>query len=258
MDEIRRGAVIDLNDEGEAVTELQKRWTALGYGVKATGTFGPTTSGVLKRFQEDHGVQATGKFGPTTLAMLEKVERQKTEQQAAVEDLKGISPQELKSLGQRDPKAFFEALLPAALESEREYGVPAAMTLAQGALESEWAKHPIGGYNIFGIKGSGPAGSVKVRTREVYSGKNHYIYANFARYSNFYEAVKEHGKLYNNGYYDKGLNQFKQDGNVLKFVDNVSKTYATDPRYASSIKRIMREYGLLEMVEAAKSPTQFA
>jgi len=77
MAQIRKGAVIELNVQGESVKALQRRLTALGYGVKDTGVFGPTTQALLEKFQSDHRVQATGKFGRTTLAQLEQVEQQR-------------------------------------------------------------------------------------------------------------------------------------------------------------------------------------
>lgn len=166
-----------------------------------------------------------------------------------VQTLQYMAPQTLKKLGQTSPSAFFKALLPAAIESEKKYGVPAAVTLAQAALESGWARSPIGGYNIFGIKGRGPAGTVNVSTQEYLKGRYVTIKDNFARYNNFYEAVSAHGKLFHNGYYNKGIKGYAQDKNPLKFVDNIAKTYATDPNYARKIKAIMQTNGLIEMVQ---------
>lgn len=172
--------------------------------------------------------------------------------QAGIAALEKLKPAELHKLGRKDPAAFFKALLPAALESERRSGAPAVMTLVQAAVESDFARSPIGGYNIFGIKGEGPAGTIRLRTREVIKGKNHYVKEPFAKYHNFYEAVREHGKLYNNGHYDKAMAQYAKDKDVMKFVDGVAKIYATDPKYARTLKTRIEEYGLLEMVAAAR------
>lgn len=173
-------------------------------------------------------------------------------QALAAESLKRVSPQELKELGQRSDKtAFFKALLPAALESERKYGVPASVTLAQDALESGWAKSPIGGFNIFGIKGSGPAGKVNVRTKEFEKGKWITINANFAKYNNFQEAVMNHGKVFHGGYkgYDKGLDVYKKTGNDYAFIKAAGPTYATSPTYARDIEKIMKDYNLVDMAK---------
>lgn len=168
--------------------------------------------------------------------------------QMAINRLKTMTPQELKQLGENDKKAFFEALLPAAIESEKTFGVPAEVTLAQAALESGWAESPIGGYNIFGIKGSGPAGTVSVRTHEFYNGKRVNISDNFAKYNNFYEATQRHGKLFHNGYYDKAVTQYAKDRNATRFIDNIHGIYATDPKYSQKIKAIINDFGLDDMV----------
>jgi flagellum-specific peptidoglycan hydrolase FlgJ len=168
--------------------------------------------------------------------------------QQSVAALETMQPSELKALGQSDKKAFFAALLPAAIESEKKYGVPAELTLAQAALESGWAASPIGGYNIFGIKGSGPAGKTSVDTKEFYDGKWVNVRDGFAKYNNFAEAVERHGKLFHNGYYDKAVGQFAQDRSTAAFIDNIQGIYATDPKYSQKINSIIEDYGLTDMV----------
>ncbi|HEY9839708.1 MAG: glucosaminidase domain-containing protein [Candidatus Sericytochromatia bacterium] len=242
------GSVLREQAQGQAVSELQRRLSGLGYAIADTGVMGPDTCEVLKRFQADHGVQETGEFGATSLQALQEAERTQVESKASIEKLKSMKPAELHKLGRKDAMAFFRALLPAALESERKHGSPAVMTLVQAAVESDFARSPVGGYNIFGIKGEGPAGTVQARTREVIRGKNHYVREPFAKYHNFYEAVSAHGQLFNNGNYDKAMQQYAKDKDVLKFVDNVAKIYATDPAYGRTLKARIKEYGLLELV----------
>ncbi|MGE5708083.1 MAG: glucosaminidase domain-containing protein, partial [Bacteroidota bacterium] len=164
--------------------------------------------------------------------------------QPSSNNLSSLSPSELGELGANDKAAFFAALRPAAEEAERVYGVPAALTLAQAALESGWGKHAIGGYNIFGIKGTGPAGTVAKQTQEWDGSKYITITANFAKYHNFYEAVVEHGKLFHNGYYDKAVNQFAQDHDYRNFVNNIQGIYATSPTYSQSIFSLIDQYHL--------------
>lgn len=248
LEQVRAGAVVEPGHKGPAVQWLQATLNKLGYGIQATGELGPSTQEQLKKFQKDYGVEASGKFGPTTLKTLEWALKQTNSIQA----LRKVTPTQLKNMNAEN---FFKTLLPAALESERKYNVPAAVTLAQAALESGFAESPIGGYNIFGIKGRGPAGSARVTTTEYYNGKRVVIQDNFAKYHDFYEAVSAHGKLYHNGYYDKGVNQFAKDRNVSRFIDNIAKTYATDPQYASKLKAMIRQYGIDTLVnEGRKIP----
>lgn len=172
------------------------------------------------------------------------------DQPNAIDKLKEMKPAELKRLGSSDKKAFFAALLPAALESEKKYGVPAEVTLAQAALESGWGKHAIGGYNIFGIKGSGPAGTVSLATKE---GSGTPSRARFAKFNNFHEAIVEHGQMFNNGSYKKGMSNYAKDKNPLKFTDNIASAYATAPNYASQVKSIINKYGLQKIAGEARA-----
>ncbi len=171
----------------------------------------------------------------------------------AAEKLKIVSPQQLKDAGARNKNEFFKMLLPAALESQKKYGVPASVTLAQAALESGWAKSPIGGYNIFGIKGSGPAGTVRVPTKEYIKEKYVTINDNFAKYNNFYEAVMKHGQVFQGNYkgYKNGLSIYEKTKNDYAFIDAVGSTYATDPQYKQSIKKIMQDYDLVNMAKTS-------
>jgi flagellum-specific peptidoglycan hydrolase FlgJ len=160
--------------------------------------------------------------------------------------LKGITPEQLAYLGANDKKKFFEVLKPAAIESEQTYGVPWQLTLAQVALESGWGRSPSGSYNLFGIKGKGPAGSTQLRTREWRNGQYVSEMAGFARYHNFYEAVKEHGKLFHNGYYKKAINAYASgDRDPRHFAQNIHGIYATSPTYAKNLISIMEEYHLI-------------
>lgn len=231
---------------------VQQRLAQLGYPLEASGQSDDATVSVLKRFQQAHGLPQSGQADAPTLEALKRAEVKHQDELAAIEKLKTMKPSELHQLGRKDPKAFFQALLPAALESERKYGVPAVMTLVQAAVESDFARSPIGGYNLFGIKGAGPAGTVELKTREVIKGKNHTVSAGFAKYHNFYEAASSHGQLFTNGYYDKAMEQYARDKDSLKFIDNIAKIYATDPHYAQALKNRIAEYDLLDLVAQAR------
>lgn len=163
------------------------------------------------------------------------------EEEAAIASL---TPERLAELGRTDPAAFFEALRPAAEAAERLYGVPAAITLAQAALESSWGEHGIGGYNIFGMKGTGPAGSVDKETWEHLNGQDVTVVDTFALFNNYGEAILEHGELFHNGYYDQAMAQYAQDGDPFAFAYNITGIYATDPAYGDKITNIIRTYGL--------------
>ncbi len=159
--------------------------------------------------------------------------------------LSSVTPQQLAWLGANDKAQFFAVLKPAAVAAQQKYGVPWQVTLAQAALESGWGQHSIGGYNIFGIKGSGPAGSTTVPTEEWQGGQYVKTQASFAKYDNFYQAVEEHGALFHNGYYNKAISQFAKDGNAVNFVNNIQGIYATSPTYSQNLLSIMKQYNLV-------------
>lgn len=73
--EVKKGAVIQKGHQGGSVVELQTRLNKLGFGIKPTGQFGPTTENILKQFQKKYGVEPTGKFGKSTLSALESAEK---------------------------------------------------------------------------------------------------------------------------------------------------------------------------------------
>ncbi|HEY9857253.1 MAG TPA: glucosaminidase domain-containing protein [Stenomitos sp.] len=155
-----------------------------------------------------------------------------------------ITPEQLKALGEANKRAFFNALRPAAEAAERQYGVPAAVTLAQAALESGWGQHAIGGYNIFGIKGQGPAGTVSKSTQEWENGRYITIQANFAKYDNFNQAVLEHGKVFQKSYYDKAMQVYSRNKDPKQFAQNITGVYATDPSYGQKLISLMDSYNL--------------
>lgn len=155
-----------------------------------------------------------------------------------------VSSKELAAIGFSDKDAFFAALRPGAEEAERVYGVPAAVTLAQAALESGWGKSALGGYNIFGIKGRGPAGTTGKMTSEYVNGQYIKIKANFALYDSFSQAITEHGKLFHNGHYNKAMEQYKRDRDPWEFARNIQGIYATSPTYARDLISIIDKYHL--------------
>lgn len=158
--------------------------------------------------------------------------------------LNHLTAERIKQLGESDKQAFFAALRPAAEQAEIQYGVPAAVTLAQVALESGWGQHSIAGYNLFGIKGHGPAGTVRLPTHEVINGQYVGVEANFAMYHSYAEAVTEHGKLFHNGYYNRAITEYQRDRDPRAFARNINGIYATAPDYASKLIGIMNDYQL--------------
>ncbi|KQZ87244.1 peptidoglycan-binding protein [Mesorhizobium sp. Root157] len=63
---IAQSSLLRPGSQGEAVADLQRRLTALGYPLSADGIFGPATLAAVERFQADNGLDADGLVGKRT------------------------------------------------------------------------------------------------------------------------------------------------------------------------------------------------
>lgn len=149
-----------------------------------------------------------------------------------------------------NPRDFIDKLAPIATEDMRRYGVPASLTLAQAILESNWGKSGLTqqANNLFGIKGTGPAGSVTMQTTE-YRGQTPYrTNAQFRKYNNWQESVADHTKLILNGTKDKP-NRYH---GVLWADYKTAATeiwkggYATDPNYPNKLIAVIEQHSLYQ------------
>ena len=57
--------------DGDAVRDLQRKLSALGYPLAIDGIFGQATESAVKAFQRDHGLVADGLAGPGTQAAID-------------------------------------------------------------------------------------------------------------------------------------------------------------------------------------------
>lgn len=100
------------------------------------------------------------------------------------------------------PTDFIAKIAPATVGDMKKTGVPASLTIAQAILESGWGGSGLTAQanNLFGIKGSGPAGSVKMPTTEYRpDGTSYQILANFRAYHSWAESIEDHSRLLVNG-----------------------------------------------------------
>lgn len=141
--------------------------------------------------------------------------------------------------GRLSPAEFGRLFGPVAKEASARSGVPASIILAQAALETGWGGSTIGdAKNLFGIKGTGPAGSISVPTREVINGRSVTVQANFRKYNTWMESIADHSRLLQNSRYAAAM-RVKNDPE--QFARELQKAgYATDPNYASTLISIMR------------------
>ncbi len=152
-------------------------------------------------------------------------------------------------LGALSKSEFVRQVFEEAKKEELTSKIPAAITTAQAILETGYGKSvPIDlytkqySYNLFGIKGIGPAGSVSIYTHEVIRGKRIKIIDKFQAYHNFAGSIK-------------GRTTFLKENGIYKFLfkttdadewaDGLQEAgYATDPNYAKILKSIMKSWKL--------------
>jgi hypothetical protein len=132
------------------------------------------------------------------------------------------------------------------MAAQQRYGVPAAVTIAQAIEESAWGSSGLSAqyHNLFGIKGTGPAGSVSLPTSEYIGGKWESVDAAFRVYHNDAESIADHAELLaTSGYYTRAM----ADRSVPDaFANDLTGVYATDPDYGANLIALMKLYNLYQ------------
>jgi flagellum-specific peptidoglycan hydrolase FlgJ len=145
---------------------------------------------------------------------------------------------------------FIDVVTPMALAAQKQNGMSAALQVAQAILETGWGQSvPVDkytglfSYNLFGVKGSGAAGSVTSSTLEEYYGVIYRIDAAFRAYHNIQESWDDHNDLL------LRLDRYQPFRDVM--YHGVSGAYAlkrcgyaTDSGYPGKLITIIRQYGL--------------
>lgn len=141
-----------------------------------------------------------------------------------------------------DPNGFIEKIAPLAVANAEESGIPASLTIAQAALESNWgaSRLAVEGNNLFGLKGSGSGGSLILPTTEYRGGGTVTVNAAFRKYRSWAESIADHARL---------LSAARYAGAVRKTGPEAARAvaaagYASDPQYASKLIRLMDTYNL--------------
>jgi flagellum-specific peptidoglycan hydrolase FlgJ len=172
----------------------------------------------------------------------------------------GLSPdvgleQKFRSGKKLTPDEFVRFMAPMAQQSERETGVPASVTIAQAALETGWGKTTRQvANNLFGIKGAGNNGSVKLWTREYVRGRWVKVRARFAAYQTLGDSVAAHGRLISeNRIYARAM--AVKDQGPAAFARALQRSgYATDPKYASKLLSIIDKRDLTQYDGSRECP----
>ncbi len=142
---------------------------------------------------------------------------------------------------------FVRNMLPHARAAEQATGIPARFILAQSALESGWGKSEVRGAdgtqsrNLFGIKASkdwtGPV--VEASTTEFVNGESRRVTQRFRAYGSYAESYADYARLLTGNPRYRGV--LAQGRDAAGFANALQQAgYATDPRYAEKITRIIQ------------------
>ena len=160
--------------------------------------------------------------------------------------------------GTKSQQAFISLVAPGAIAAQQRYGVPAAVTIAQAIEESAWGQSGLAAqyHNLFGIKGTGPAGSVSLPTSEYEGGQWVNIDAQFRVYHNDAESIADHAELLaSSGYYTRAMaDRAVPDA----FANDLTGVYATDPDYGANLIALMKLYNLYQYGTAGGPATPSA
>lgn len=157
-----------------------------------------------------------------------------------------VSPLENEPARFESPEQFVAHLWPHAKQAGEKLGVDPRAIMAQAALETGWGKAVISrpdgssSYNLFNIKADHRwdgecVGKLTLEYRDGVAAKEQ---ASFRAYGSWAESFDDYAAfLSENGRYRDAL-QAGSDGNA--FAERLQDAgYATDPAYASKIKRIL-------------------
>lgn len=146
------------------------------------------------------------------------------------------------------PQEFFELLRPHAEKVFDETGIPVEIMLAQAALETGWLRSPIRdkhtgqeAFNLFNIKGEGPAGSVVANDIDYIKGKPVHVEAKFRAYNDYAESFTDYASLLTEAPRYASALAVRDD--PVAFAWELQRAgYATDPKYASKLVSIMQRH----------------
>jgi flagellum-specific peptidoglycan hydrolase FlgJ len=145
---------------------------------------------------------------------------------------------------------FLRNVVPAAQSSQRVYGVPASVTIAQAILESGWGQSALAKRcnNFFGIKAAAsaaPDGYEEFPTTEFVDGRRTQVMAAFAKYPSPAMCFAAHARLL--ALTPRYRAAMQARGDVGGFAQQLQRCgYSTNPDYAALLMELVKEYDLTQ------------
>jgi flagellum-specific peptidoglycan hydrolase FlgJ len=137
--------------------------------------------------------------------------------------------------------SFIASVAPAATLHDVTLGVPASVSIAQAIMESGWGRSAPG-YNLFGIKGEGPAGSTVRKSVDYRGGKRSVRKTAFRAYLDAEGSMADHARILATSPRYSAAREVAEDPSA--YARALQGTYASDPRYARKLVEIIELYGL--------------
>ncbi len=148
---------------------------------------------------------------------------------------------------------FVRQAYAAAVKSSERSGMPAMVTVAQAALESNWGMSRLSreAHNYFGIKAHGKHERIRLCTHKYdhpstpksgalgtpAAGKTVEVKAEFAKYGSLEECIEcRDGILLRGAVYARAR---ETRGDEEAFIREMAKHWATDPRYAEKLRAML-------------------
>jgi flagellar protein FlgJ len=151
---------------------------------------------------------------------------------------------------------FVNRLLPAAVEAGRATGIPAHFMVAQAALETGWGKSEprradgSPSFNVFGIKAGrswrGPV--AEGTTTEYVGGVAQKQIERFRVYGSYAEAFRDYASLLSANPRYAGVMGTQDAGSFARGLQRAG--FATDPKYAAKLERIIGGSTLRQVLAA--------
>ena len=142
-------------------------------------------------------------------------------------------------------EAFIKRLVPTAQAMQKQYGVLTSITLSQAILESDWGTSTLAKdyHNLFGIKGTDPATTKVLRTKEYVNDKWITVNGRFRVYSDDAASIRDHALLFVNGT-DWNPQQYA----TVRAAASALQTdgYATDPDYTQKLIHLIEAWNLTQ------------
>jgi uncharacterized protein YraI len=148
---------------------------------------------------------------------------------------------------------FIAASVYPAQQSQREFRVPASVTIAQAILESGWGRSGLAANdrNFFGIKcfsgvyGPIATGCHNYVTQEFVNGGYVTITAAFRTYASALDSFRDHGRFLTVN--DRYAPAFAYTNNANQFLYQIWLAgYATSPTYVTNVQALMQQYNLYQ------------